>query len=62
MPTGFRLAGASRHFAPLNGSNTCFGRIMPRLPQNGSAQNGWGLVKVSLTVWLSTFSTFEISR
>ena len=25
MPTGLRLAGASRAFAPLNGSKTCFG-------------------------------------
>ena len=35
---------------------------MPRLPQKASAQKGWGLLKVSLTVWLSTFSIFEISR
>ena len=25
VPTGFMLAGASRDFAPLNGSKTCFG-------------------------------------
>ncbi len=31
--------------------------IMPRTPTNGSAQNGVGLVKVTLMVWLSILST-----
>jgi hypothetical protein len=57
VPTGLRFAGASRDFAPLNASKWCFGMIMPRTPTNGSAQNGVGLLKVILTVWLSTLST-----
>ena len=62
MPTGFRFAGASRDLAPLNGSNTCLGMIMPRLPQKASAQNGCGRAKPILIVWLSTLSIFAISR
>src|SRR6185436_3013651 len=61
-PTGFRFAGASRDLAPLKLSNTCLGRIMPRLPQKASAQNGWGRAKVILMAWLSTLSILEISR
>ena len=57
MPTGLRLAGASRDLAPLKGSNRCLGMIMPRTPTKTSAQKGVGLVKLTLTVWLSTFST-----
>ena len=57
MPTGFRLAGASRDFAPLKPSKRCLGMIIPRTPTNGSAQNGVGLGKVILTVWPSTLST-----
>src|SRR5262249_23257513 len=57
VPTGFKLFGASRDLAPLKGSNTCFGRIMPRTPQNASAPHGAGLWKTTRIVWLSTFST-----
>jgi hypothetical protein len=44
------LAGASRDFAPLNGSNTCFGMMRPVGPQKEIAQNGIGLLKPTLTV------------
>ena len=57
MPTGLRLVGASRDLSPLKASNRCLGMIMPRTPTKGSAQNGVGFVKVTLTVWLSIFST-----
>ena len=56
VPTGLRFAGASRDFAPLNGSKTCFGMIWPVGPQKGADQNGVGFLKVILTVWLSTLS------
>jgi len=62
VPTGLRLAGASRDFAPLYAAKTCLGMIMPRLPENASDQNGCGLAKTTLTVWLSSVSIFEISR
>ena len=61
MPTGFRLAGASRDFAPLNGSKTCFGMICPVGPQNGSKGNGAGRLKVILAVWLSSLSILAMS-
>jgi hypothetical protein len=35
--------------------------IMPRTPQKASDQKGCGFLKVSFTVWLSSFSIFEIS-
>src|SRR5262245_15912602 len=57
VPTGLRLAGASRDLSPLYGANTCWGSTMPRTPTKASAQNGVGLVKWTLMVWLSTFST-----
>src|SRR5215475_9215662 len=59
VPTGLRLAGASRDLPPLKGSNRCLGMIMPRTPTKASAQNGVGLGKVTLTVWLSTLSTLR---
>src|SRR5919197_1872613 len=62
VPTGRRLAGASRDLAPLNGSNTWRGMSMPRAPQNASAQNGVGRLKTTLTAWLSRRSTRSISR
>jgi hypothetical protein len=34
---------------------------MPRTPQKASDQKGCGLEKVSLTVWLSSFSILAIS-
>src|SRR5262249_54673462 len=43
--------------SPLYGANTCWGSTMPRTPTKASAQNGVGLVKWTLMVWLSTFST-----
>ena len=61
MPTGLRLAGASRDFAPLNGSNTCFGMTCPVGPQNGSKGNGAGRLKVILAVWLSSLSIRAMS-
>jgi len=36
--------------------------IMPRMPQKASDQKGWGLVKTSLTAWLSSVSILAISR
>ncbi len=36
--------------------------IIPRLPQNGSDQKGFGFAKAIRTVWLSSFSTRSISR
>ena len=62
MPTGLRLAGASRERAPLYDSNRCLGMIMPRKPQNASDQKGCGAVKTSFTVWLSSFSMRSIAR
>ena len=50
MPTGLRLAGASRDFAPLKGSKTCRGMISPVGPQKEIAQNGVGFLKPILTV------------
>src|SRR5713101_10042853 len=58
VPTGLRFAGASRDLAPLKASKRCLGMIMPRTPTNASAQNGVGLSKAILTVWLSIFWTF----
>jgi hypothetical protein len=52
------LAGASRDLAPMKGSKTCFGMIMPFVPTKGSAQNGVGLGKVTRTVCESTFTTW----
>src|SRR5688572_5974474 len=57
VPTGLRFVGASRDLAPLKASNRCLGMTIPRTPQNASAQNGVGLVKLTRIVWLSTFST-----
>src|SRR5262249_35180120 len=62
VPTGLRLAGASRDFAPLNGSNRGLGVIIPPLPQDASAQDRWGLLKNTFTVWLSGISTLATSR
>ncbi len=62
VPTGLRLAGASRDFAPRYASNTCLGSSIPRLPQKASHQKGCGLLKTILTVWLSRVSTRVISR
>jgi hypothetical protein len=56
---GLRLAGASRDLSPLKASNACLGRIIPPTPQNASAQNGVGFLKVTLMVWLSIFSAFR---
>ena len=55
------LAGASRDFAPLNGSNTCLGMMRPVGPQKEIAQNGIGFLKPTLTVWLSTLSIRAMS-
>ena len=60
VPTGFRFVGASRDFAPLNGSKRCLGMIMPRVPQNASAQNGVGFLKTTFTACVSSFSTRSI--
>ena len=57
MPTGLTFAGFSRDFAPMNGSNTCLGRMLPPLPVKASAQNGVGLGYITRTVRESTFST-----
>ena len=57
VPTGFRLAGASRDLAPIKSANRCFGIIMPRLPTKGSAQNGVGFGYVTSTVCESIFLT-----
>src|SRR5947209_110377 len=61
VPTGLRLAGASRDLAPLKGSKTCFGMIAPGDPQKTIGQNGSGFAKTTLTVWLSSFSTLVTS-
>src|SRR5438552_19064356 len=61
VPTGLRLAGASRDLAPLKGSKTCFGMIAPGDPQKTIGQNGSGFAKTTLTVWLSCFSTLVTS-
>src|SRR3989442_3833763 len=61
VPTGLRFAGASRDLAPLNGSNRCLGRLMPRKPQKPSAQNGVGFLNTSFTVWLSSLSIRAMS-
>src|SRR6185503_16530680 len=53
VPTGFRLFGASRDFAPLYGSNRCLGMIMPRVLTNGSAQNGDAFAYSTRTVYAS---------
>ena len=50
MPTGFMLAGASRDFAPLNGSKTWRGITSPVVPQKEMAQYGAGFLKPILTV------------
>ena len=55
------LAGASRDFAPLNGSKTCLGDDEPVGPQNEIAQNGVGFLKPILTVWLSSLSIRAMS-
>src|SRR5438132_10632711 len=47
VPTGLRLAGASRDLAPLKGSKTCFGMIAPGDPQKTIGQNGSGFAKRS---------------
>src|SRR4249920_3543857 len=57
VPTGFRLAGASRDFAPMYGANTCFGMIMPSAATKSVAQNGVGFENVTRIVSGSTFVT-----
>ncbi len=55
MPTGFRLAGASRARAPTYRPNTCFGRIAPYEETSASYQFGVGLVNERRTVYASIF-------
>ncbi len=57
VPTGLRLLGASRDLPPANGPNRCLGISIPRVPTKASAQNGVGLLKITLTVCESIFST-----
>src|SRR2546428_156969 len=61
VPTGLRLAGGWRDLARLKGSKTCFGMTAPGDPQKTIGQNGSGLAKTTLTVWLSSFSTLVTS-
>ena len=56
VPTGLRLVGASRDLSPLYAWKRCFGMIMPRMPQKGSAQNGVGFLKTIVIVWPSGLS------
>src|SRR5437867_7928970 len=62
VPTGLRLVGASRDFAPVNASKRCLGMIWPVGPQNGADQNGIGCLNVILAVWLSSLSMDLMSR
>ena len=55
------LAGASRDFAPLNGSKTWRGITSPVVPQKEMAQYGAGFLKPILTVWLSILSIRAMS-
>src|SRR6185503_1594105 len=57
VPTGLRLFGASRDFAPLYASNRCFGMIRPRVLTNGSAQNGDAFGYSTRTVYGSMADT-----
>ena len=62
VPTGLKLEGASRDIEPWYGSKRWRGISIPALPQNGSAQNGVGFGKTTLTAWSCSFSTRLRSR
>src|SRR5207253_7523571 len=58
VPTGLRLAGASRERAPLNGANTCLGMMLLK----ALGQNGLGFLYPILTVCESSLSMRAMSR
>src|SRR5512137_776026 len=57
VPTGFRLPGASRDLAPMYGTKTCFGMIIPSEAQKAVAQNGVAFGNATRMVCESTFVT-----
>src|SRR5207249_8452578 len=62
VPTGLRFVGASRDLPPLKASKRCLGMSIPVGPQKGADQNGVGVLKTILMVWLSSLSMRAMSR